>query len=93
MRCVIGVVLFVVLYFGSCAALREITIARTVANSPTHSRRVGERVAYRTLKKYHALVAVAAGLVALGGCALPTLLTRWSQRAQFGEFADELYRP
>ena len=77
MRCVIGVVLFVVLYFGGCMVLNEAVTA--------HS---GKVAAARVLKTYHAPVAVAAGLVAIIGCSLPTVLLRKSERSEWQEYED-----
>jgi hypothetical protein len=68
MRCVAGFVLFVVLYFGSCAVLDGI-VRKTS----------GRAAAVEALRKYHALVAVGAGVVSLFCCSLPTLLLRASQ--------------
>jgi hypothetical protein len=70
MRCVLGFVLFVVLYFGSCTTLGEI-VRKTS----------GRAAEVEVLRKYHALVAVGAGIVTLFCCSVPTLLARASQRA------------
>ena len=69
MRCVIGFVLFVVLYFGSCTTLGEI-VRKTS----------GRAAEAEVLRKYHALVAVGAGIVSLFCCSVPTLLAKASQR-------------
>jgi hypothetical protein len=69
MRCVLGFVLFVVLYFGSCTILGGIV------------RKTSGRAAEAdVLRQYHALVAVGAGVVTLLGCSVPTLLERASRR-------------
>jgi hypothetical protein len=77
MRCVVGVLLFVVLYFGSCMVLKEAVTVRS-----------GKAAAARVLKTYHAPVAVAAGIVAIVGCTLPTLLMRMSERSAWREYED-----
>jgi hypothetical protein len=77
MRCVAGLALFVVLYFGSCTILSGI-----VRNSS------GPWEAAEALRKYHALVAVAAGAVSLGACMLPGYLLRKSQEAEWREWQD-----
>lgn len=77
MRCVVGLVLFLVLYFGSCKMLKEAVTLRS-----------GKAAATRVLKTYHAPVAVVAGLVAIVGCSLPTLLMRMSERSEWREYDD-----
>ena len=69
MRCVLGFVLFVVLYFGSCTILGEIVHKTS-----------GRAAKAEVLRKYHALVAVGAGIVTLFCCSVPTLLARAAQR-------------
>ena len=69
MRCVLGLVLFVVLYFGSCTILAEIV-----------NKTSGRAAKIEALRKYHALVAVGAGVVTLLCCSVPTLLERASRR-------------
>jgi hypothetical protein len=69
MRCVIGFVLFVVLYFGSCSILGAV-VRKTS----------GPSASAEALRKYHALVAVGAGAVSLLACSLPTMLARASRR-------------
>jgi hypothetical protein len=73
-RCIAGIVLFLVLYFGSCWFLGEVVRATTIRNDPRHSASAGQRAKADVLKRYHALVAVAAGIVTIAGCALPTTL-------------------
>lgn len=68
MRCVAGLVLFVVLYFCSCTILGEI-IHKTS----------GRAAKVEVLRKYHALVTVGAGVVSLFCCSMPTLLARASR--------------
>jgi hypothetical protein len=80
MRCLIGMTLFLVLYFGSCKLLGEIVCTATIANDPRHSATNGRIAKADFLKKYHALIAVGAGAVALLGCGLPALLATRSRR-------------
>ncbi len=88
MRCIVGVVLFGVLYFGSCALLGEIVRARAVTNHPLHSQKVGTKTRARVLKKYHALVAVGAGVVTIVGCSLPSVLLRMSERSEWRQYKE-----
>jgi hypothetical protein len=69
MRCVLGFVLFVVLYFGSCTTLGGIVRQTS-----------GRAAEVEVLRKYHALVAVGAGVISLFCCSVPTLLERASRR-------------
>lgn len=69
MRCVLGLVLFVVVYFGSCTILGGI-VRKTS----------GPAAQVEVLRKYHALIAVGAGVVSLFCCSVPTLLERASRR-------------
>jgi hypothetical protein len=69
MRCVLGLVLFVVLYFGSCTILGGI-----------FRKTSGRAAEVEVLRTYHALVAVGAGVVSLFCCGVPTLLARASRR-------------
>ena len=62
-----GFVLFVVLYFGSCIILGEIV-----------QKKSGRAAKAEALRKYHALVAVGAGVVTLLCCSVPTLLEKAS---------------
>jgi hypothetical protein len=82
MRCVIGIVLFIVLYFGSCNLLGEVVRARALANDPAHSQRLAQRARHEALRVWHAPLAVGAGIVAIAVCALPTVLTRMNERAE-----------
>jgi hypothetical protein len=70
MRCVAGFALFVILYFSSCTILRG-AVERTS----------GPWAAADAVRKYHALVAVAAGAVSLTACVLPGVLLRKSREA------------
>ncbi len=74
MRCITGVALFLVLYFGSCWLLGEIVRTTAIRNDPRHSTWAGQSAKADVLKKYHALVAVGAGVASIAGCALPTVL-------------------
>jgi hypothetical protein len=75
MRCVAGLALFLVLYFSSSTILRGV-----VRNTS------GAEAAADAIRKYHALVAVAAGAVSLGACILPGALLRKSQDAEWREW-------
>lgn len=69
MRCLVGLVLFVVLYLGSCSLLHKIV-----------SKTSGRAAAAEALRKYHALVAVGVGAFTLFCCSVPTLLAKAAQR-------------
>lgn len=77
MRCLVGFLLFVVLYFGSCNVVQQAVTVRS-----------GKAAAARMLKTWHAPIAVVTGLVVLAGCALPTLLVRMSERNAWRECDD-----
>ena len=77
MRCVVGLVLFIVLYFGSCRVLSEAVTVRH-----------GKATAQRVLKTWHAPIAVAVGLITITGCTLPWLLMRMNERNKWREFED-----
>jgi len=77
MRCVLGFVLFVVLYFGSCTILGGI-VRKTS----------GQAAEVEVVRKYHALVAVGAGVVTLFCCSVPTLLARASQSEFERQYAE-----
>lgn len=82
MRCIIGFVLFVVLYFGSCNFLGEVVKMQALANDPAQSQRRALKVRHEFLRKWHAAIAVGAGVAAIGACALPTILMRMNERAE-----------
>jgi hypothetical protein len=82
MRCVIGIVLFIVLYFGSCNLLGEVVKARALANDPARSERLAQRARYQFLQNWHAALATGAGLVAISACALPSVLVRMNELAE-----------
>jgi hypothetical protein len=80
MRCFVGFVLFVVLYFGSLKVLSEGVAAMSLRSGQAYSQREAQRVGTAVAQKYHALVAVGAGVAALLACAVPTLLIKMSER-------------
>jgi hypothetical protein len=92
MRCIVGVVLFLVLYFGGCAVLGAVAGGIAGANDPRHARSVGRVAGANAVTKYHALVAVGAGTVSLLCCCLPTLLVKMNERNQWRQYAEELER-
>jgi hypothetical protein len=75
MRCLAGFALFVILYFSSCTILRGAV-----------DRASGPWAAADALRKYHALLAVAAGAVSLTACVLPGVLLRKSREADLREW-------
>jgi hypothetical protein len=75
MRCVAGLALFLALYFSSC----NILSGAVRSNS-------GPTAAAEALRKYHAAIAVAAGVVSLTLCCLPGVLARKSQEAEWREW-------
>jgi hypothetical protein len=75
MRCIAGLALFLALYFSSCTILSG--AVRT--NS-------GRAAAAEALRKYHAPIAVAAGLISFAVCSLPGILARKSQEAEWREW-------
>jgi len=92
MRCIVGVVLFLILYFGGCAVLGGVAGAIAGANDPRHAKSVGRVAGANAVTKYHALVAVGAGAVSLLACCLPTLLVKMNERNERRMYADELER-
>ncbi len=82
MRCVIGIVLFIVLYFGSCNLLGEVVRARTLAIDPAHSQPLAQQARAEALRVWHAPLAVTAGLMVIAVCSLPTVLTRMNERSE-----------
>jgi hypothetical protein len=65
MRCIAGIVMFLVLYFSLC------TIIGGAAQQW-----YGPRTKAEVLRKYHAAVAVGCGVVTLFACALPSILAK-----------------
>jgi hypothetical protein len=80
MRCIAGVVLFVTLYFGGLQAFGAIVSARALNEG--YSQQAAKRAGTKAASKYHAVWAVAAGVVAIGSCCLPTLLIRMNERSE-----------
>ena len=80
MRCLLGFVMFVVLYFGSCSVLGEVVAAMTLKSGQGYSERGAQKVGKEFVYKYHAVVAVATGIVTLLTCCLPTLAAKMSER-------------
>ncbi len=74
MRCIAGLVLFVVLYFGGCMVLAGIAGELKVGNGSRNSGLFNRVAEASIVKKYHALMAVGAGAASLAICCLPTLL-------------------
>jgi hypothetical protein len=92
MRCIVGVVLFLVLYFGGCAVLGGVAGAIAGANDPRHAKSVGRVAGANAVTKYHALVAVGAGTLSILCCCLPTLLVKMNERSEQRMYAEELQR-
>ena len=53
MRCMIGLVLFVVIYFGGCKLLGAVAGA-VAANDPRRSQWVAQEAGKKAMAKYHA---------------------------------------
>jgi hypothetical protein len=77
MRCIAGVALFLALYFGSCTTLAG--VVRT--NS-------GREASAEALRKYHALIAVGAGVTSFALCCLPRILAKKSQEAEWRKWEE-----
>ena len=60
MRCIIGLTLFMVLYFGGNQLLGEVAGAMAKANEPHLSQKATQTAVYKIVKKYHGLVGVGA---------------------------------
>ena len=80
MRCIVGLTLFLVLYFGSCRILGNSVAAQALRNRQTCSQKGAYLIGLEAVKKYHALVAVGAGAAALLACSVHTLLMKTSDR-------------
>jgi hypothetical protein len=76
MRCVFGLVLCGALCFGGIHGLSAIAAVRYAANNSGVSRSTAQAVGWKVAQKYHAAVYVAAGVISLAACALPSLLSR-----------------
>ena len=72
MRCIARLALFIAVYVSSCTIL-----------SGAVRRGYGPGAAAEALRKYHALIAVACGVVSLGACNLPRILAKKSQEAEW----------
>lgn len=80
MRCLVGFVLFVVLYFGGCALLGKYVATNALQTGQVHSQKAAELAGRQVVKKYHPHLAVGVGLAVLLMCSVPSLLTKMSQR-------------
>ncbi|MCE5267331.1 MAG: hypothetical protein LLG00_05545 [Planctomycetaceae bacterium] len=80
MRCIVGLVLFVVLYVGSCGLLGKVVADWALRNGQAYSQRDAIQAGHRAIRKYHPHVAVGVGLVTLLICAAPTLLAKRDAR-------------
>ncbi len=87
MRCLIGFVMFVVLYFGSCKALEE--ASRQMALSNGHSPSVSRVAASKVVTKYHSVVAVVVGLFVLFACCLPTIMVKLNDHFERRNYAEQ----
>jgi len=92
MRCVIGLVLFVVLCYAGIRTLDSVMTKRELANDPTMSQRAAETAAWETVKGYHAYVYAGAGLITLALCCLPKLLDRQGSFNEEGAWRREAER-
>jgi hypothetical protein len=91
MRCVIGLVVFLVLYFGSLKLLSEFSTAIALRNDPGMSQRTARAIGNRTMQKYHAILMAGSLVIAIGGCALPTILLKRNERANWEQFGEEAW--
>jgi hypothetical protein len=78
MRCIFGLVLCIGLCYVGIQGLYAAATAYVTANIPGISHRAAQADAWKTVQKYHAHVYVAAGLIALTVCSLPSLLAKHS---------------
>jgi hypothetical protein len=92
MRCIIGLVLFVGLCYGGIRSLNSYATARELANDPSLSKRAAEAAAWKVVKEYHAYVYVAAGVITIALCSLPTLLDRAGSFNEQGAWREEAER-
>jgi hypothetical protein len=74
MRCVIGIILFFVLYHGSCKVLGEYVARTTGGSDRMCSSYRAQRVAAEAVHKWHPHLMVGAGLTAILLCSLPSML-------------------
>ena len=80
MRCLVGFVLFVVLYFGGYALLGQYVATNALQTGQVHSKMAAEMAGRHVVKKYHSHLAVGVGLTVLLVCSIPTVLVKMSQR-------------
>jgi hypothetical protein len=92
MRCVIGLLLFVGLCYGGIQGLNSYATARELANDPGLSQRAAEAAAWKVVEDYHAYVYIAAGVITLVLCSLPTLLERQGSFNEAGAWRAEAER-
>jgi hypothetical protein len=76
MRCILGLVLFVALCYGGIQILYAVSTAYEAGNTPGLSHRDAQIAGWKVAQKYHAHVYVVAGLITLGACSLPSLLSK-----------------
>jgi hypothetical protein len=92
MRCIIGLVLFVVLCYGGIQWLKSYAAARELASDPSLSQRAAETAAWKVVKDYHAYVYVAAGVITIALCSLPKLLDKQGSLNAQGRWREEAER-
>jgi hypothetical protein len=80
MRCIVGFVLFVVLYFGGLQVFGSIVTAQALEEG--YSQKAAKRAGAKAVSKYHAVWAVGAGVLAIGACCVPSLLIRMNEQSQ-----------
>jgi hypothetical protein len=92
MRCVIGLVLFVALCYGGIRSLNAYATARELANDPSLSQRAAEAAAWKVVEANHAYVYIAAGVITILLCSLPTILERQGSFNEEGAWRQEAER-
>jgi hypothetical protein len=92
MRCIVGIVLFVALCYGGIRGLNSFLVSRELANDPTISQHAAESAAWKVVKQYHAYVYVAAGLLTLVFCSLPTVLDKQGSYNEQGGWREKAER-
>jgi hypothetical protein len=91
MRCIIGLVLFLGLCYGGIQSLKSYATARELENDPGLSQSSAEAAAWKVVKEYHAYVYVAAGVITVALCSVPTFLERhgsFNEQAAWREEAE-----
>jgi hypothetical protein len=86
MRCIVGFVLFVVLYFGGLQVFGSIVMARALEEG--YSQKAAKRAGAKAVSKYHAVWAVGSGILAIGACCVPTLLIRANERSEWRAYEE-----